>query len=140
MEHIVELSTRDAETQARNGRVHSRHKVRHRNICAGSVLRIIARDHLEHDCRILNRPAHRANVIKRWSERDYAAITNAAIGRLETDDSTVGCRSANRAASVGAERAKTKLRSRRGAWTAGRTAGVAIQGPGIVHRAEVGCR
>ena len=56
------------------------------------------------------RAAERARLIERRRERDHAVARDAAVGRLDADDAAQRRRLADRAAGVGAERARAQRR------------------------------
>ena len=71
-----------------------------RIVHARGVARVVARDDLEHKCRVGQVVGERADLIERAGEGDQAVAADPAVGRLEPDDPADGGGLANRAAGV----------------------------------------
>ena len=97
--------------------------IRHRNIGAGRVVRIVAGQHLQGDRRVLHVAAQRSAMIQCPGQRKHAAPRDAAIGRLDPHQPAPRRRTADRAAGIRAHRHAHHARGDRGGRTGGRAAG-----------------
>jgi hypothetical protein len=100
----------------------------------GRVERIVAGDRAEEMRAVAYGPRHRPDLIERRRVGDDAVAADAPVGGLEPDDAAVRRRLPDRAAGVGAERAKALARRDRCPRSTRRTPARA-QCPGIVGAA-----
>ena len=80
---------------------------------AGGIPRVVAGDHLQEQCGVLDRQGHGADLIERGGERDQAVAADEAVGGLEADDAAEGGGLADGAAGIGAEAAEAHAGRRR---------------------------
>ena len=121
---------------------HRRFVVRHRQIDAGRIQRIVARHRLQHDRAVAHRARHRPRLIERRRKRDDAPARTPPIGRLDPGDAGNRRRLTNRATGIGARRTKhqpPRDRRRRSARRPARHQRRirALAPPRIDHRLEV---
>ena len=83
----------DSGQEIRNGRVY-----------AERVSCIVARDYLQHQCRIVHGACDRAHVIVRLCQWHHAPRAHPAVGRLESNHSTIARGLADGTGGVGADR------------------------------------
>ena len=130
---LVEVAD-EADAQALHPGVETGAEVRHRHISGAGVAWIVAGDRLQHDGAVLDIPGQRAAIVHRPGQRQDAALADAAIGRLDAGDAAEGGRQADRAAGVAAHRDRREGGRDRGAGAARRTAGKAVELPGVARR------
>jgi hypothetical protein len=101
---------------------------------AGRILLVVPGHRLQQDRAVLDRPCHRAGVVEGEGERQDTVAAHQAVGRLYPRDAAEGGGAADRAAGIGAGRAKDQAAGERSAAAAGRTAGEVVGVPGIACR------
>ena len=104
------------------------------SVGAGRILRIVAGEHLQRDCRIFHAAGQRADVVKRPRQRKHATARDATIGWLDADRAAPCGRSTDRAAGVGAHCHAHHARADRGARAGRRTSGDVLGVPRIARR------
>ena len=95
------------------------------------IVRIVARDHLQHCRRIPCRARHRPHMVQRLRQRQHSVPTDPPPGRFQPHDSARRGRRANRASRVAAQRGVAQPRRRRRARTARRHPRPAVRRPRI---------
>jgi hypothetical protein len=134
MQALVEGCARDPEAQAAL-RLERLVVVRQGRAGAAALVDGVGQ-RLEQERRVAHASGHRPEVVERPRERQRTARADAAVRRLEADDSAEGRRLADRAAGIGSDRAIAKSRGHRGGRARGRAAHRALERPGVAHRAE----
>ena len=104
-----------------------------RAIGARRVLGVVPGQRLQHDRAILDRPGHRAGMVKSEGIGINAGPADEAVGRLQSDDAAQRRRTADRPAGVGPHRAGHKSRGDRRAGTARRAAGEMLAVPRVAR-------
>ena len=105
---VEEESPRDANAQPGRKLGDGGHEIRNGRVHAGWISRIVAREYLQHERRIVHGVSDRAHVIVRVGQRHHAARAHPAVGRLESDHSTVVSGLTNGTGGVGADRRETQ--------------------------------
>ena len=102
----------------------------------GLVVGIVARQHVEHQRVVLDRPGERARGVEAERQGEDAAAADQAVGRLDAGGAAEARRIADRAAGVGAHGAHAERGGDRRARAARRAAGLVVGVPGIARRRE----
>jgi hypothetical protein len=133
---VKKIIPRNTNTKILSLITQARNVIRHRNLSAASVKRIVSRDRLQHNRRIANSRSQRPNMIQRPRKRNHPASRHAPISRLDPHTPAQRRRFANRTSRVGPNRRITKPGSdgRRG--STGRPSGNMPCVPGVVNIAE----
>src|SRR6516162_304596 len=105
--------------------------IRHRAVGASGIGLIVPGHRLQQDCAILGSPRHRAGMIEREGQRQYARPADPAVARLEAGKAAERSGAADRAAGVAAGAAKDKARRNRSTSAAARAAGKTARIPGV---------
>ena len=106
---------RNANPQALDRTLARGFEIRHRDIGAGRVFRIVSRHRAQQDRRIAHRPGERARMIERGGERDDAPARATPVSRLHPDQPAKRRRLPDRSAGVRAGRSHRQPgRHRRG--------------------------
>ena len=100
------------------------------------VLGIVAGEHLEQEGGVLHGSRDGADGVHGIGGGHHAARADAAVGGLEADHAAVRAGNADRAAIVTADRAEAEPGGDRGGGAGRRSAGDAVEIPGIVGGAE----
>src|SRR5262245_53961456 len=108
--------------------------VRYWGPTAGRILRIRAGDRLQHRGRIFDGPGHWAAVVQRPAQWHDAIATHTPVGRLQSHQAAIGCRSADRATRTGPQRTHAEPRCHRGARPAARTTRDMGEIPGVASQ------
>ena len=136
---VGEMSAQQSHSQALHVAGERCAVVGHRQNARGRVGRIVAGDGAEHQRAVPSGARHRAHVIHRPREREYAGSAHAAVGRLEPGDAAERGRDPDRSTGVGAERARRQTGRDGRAGARGRPAGdaVSVCAPGVTRVAVV---
>ena len=136
---VGEMSAQQSHSQALHVAGERCAVVGHRQNARGRVGRIVAGDGAEHQRAVPSGARHRAHVIHRPREWEYAGSAHAAVGRLEPGDAAERGRDPDRPAGVGAERARRQTGRDGRAGARGRPAGdaVSVCAPGVTRVAVV---
>ena len=102
----------------------------------GLVVGIVARQHVEHQRVVFDRPGERARGVEAERQREDAAAADQAVGRLDAGGAAEARRIADRAAGVGAHGAHAERGGDGRARAARRAAGLVVGVPGIARRRE----
>ena len=109
--HLVEIEIgRLAETQTRNAVVHARGVVRHRQIDAARIARIVSGEHAQHVGRVLDRAGERTYMVERPAQRGDAGTADPPVGRFQPDQAAERRGNADRPAGIGADAGKAAAR------------------------------
>ena len=101
----------------------------------GVVLAVAAVDRVQHQHAIFHRSAHRPNLVHRPRQRHRAVAADAPVGRAQAGDAVGDRRRNDRAERFGADREADQAGRRRRPGTRRRSAGAALDVPGVVRRA-----
>ena len=104
----------------------------------GQVRSVRPRHQAQQHGTILRRSRQRTDGVKRLRQRHRARTADPADRRLQAGDTAEMRRHPDRSAGVGAQGSKGQPSRDRGAGSRGRTAGDAIEVPGITHRTVMG--
>ncbi len=102
------------------------------------IARIVAREHGEHGCRVLDRAAQHARAVARERGRHDAGAADEAVGRDDADEAAVRGGIARRGSGLLAERAHHEIGGDGRARAAARAAGAAGRVVGIAGGAAIG--
>ena len=105
-------------------------------LCRGLVVGIVARQHIEHQRVVFDRPGERARGVEAERQGEDAAAADQAVGRLDAGGAAEARRIADRAAGVGAHGAHAERGGDGRARAARRAAGLVVGVPGIARRRE----
>ena len=113
-----------------------REVVRNRRVGRRRIPWIRARDGPEHRRRVPGSTGHGARVVQGPTEGCDPEAADAAVGLLEADDSASGCRTADRATGIRADRQRHLPGRERSPGTGRGAGGRVVGGPGVSRRAE----